>query len=60
MNKIFNKNNLINIFLVLYVLSMFLDLHIFYNRVATLIRIVVISLLFIIILFNYGNKKDIK
>ena len=60
MSKIFNKNNLINIFLVLYVLSILLDLHIFYSRISTLIRIFIVTIFFFIVLFKYGSKRDFK
>ena len=57
MQKILSKQYLSTLTLILYVLSVFLDLHIFYNSISTLIRTVVISLLFIIIFIKFSNKK---
>ncbi len=54
------KNILINIFLTFFVLSIFLDLHIFYNSFSTLIRAIFISILFMIVFFKYGKKQDRK
>ena len=59
MKKI-NNNILIKIFLVFYALSVFLDLHIFYNSISTLIRALFISIFFLIILINKGNFKEKK
>lgn len=58
MQKILSKQYLSTLTLILYVLSVFLDLHIFYNSISTLIRTVVISLLFIIIFIKFSNKKE--
>lgn len=63
MNKIkdfFTKEKLIKIINILFVLSIILDLHIFYNSISTLIRIVLITILFGIIFLFYSNKKDKK
>ena len=58
--KNLNKQKLINITMILYVLSILLDLHIFYNPVSTLIRIIFISLIFLIIFIKYSTKKEKK
>lgn len=60
MQKIFSKQNLISLTLTLYVLSVFLDLHIFYNSFSTLIRVVCITLIFFIIFIKYGTIKERK
>ncbi len=54
------KNILINLFLTFFVLSIFLDLHFFYNSFSTLIRCIFISILFLFIFFKYGQKRDRK
>lgn len=51
---------LINAFLIFYVISVFLDLHIFYNPISTLIRTVFISIIFIITLINNFSVKHFK
>ncbi|MDD2409533.1 MAG: WecB/TagA/CpsF family glycosyltransferase [Bacilli bacterium] len=58
MNKILDKSNLIKAVLVLYTLSIILDLHIFYNSISTLIRLGIISIIFLIIFIKYSNKKE--
>ena len=58
MKKLFTKENLVNLSLILYILSILLDLHIFYNPVSTIIRVLFISIIFLIIYFKFGNKKD--
>ena len=58
--NIFTKKKLTNIILVLYFLSLFLDLHLFYNNYSTLVRIIAISLLFLSLFFKYSTKKDLK
>ena len=58
--KNLNKQKLINITMILYVLSILLDLHIFYNPVSTLIRIIFISIIFLIIFIKYSTKKEKK
>ena len=58
--KNLNKQKLINITMILYVLSILLDLHIFYNPVSTLIRIIFISLIFLIIFIKFSTKKEKK
>ena len=63
MNKIkdfFTKEKLIKIINILFVLSIILDLHIFYNSISTLIRIIFITILFGIIFLLYSNKKEKK
>ncbi len=57
--KIDNKV-LIKILLSFYALSVFLDLHIFYNSISTLIRALFISFMFIIVIINQGNFKEKK
>lgn len=60
MKKIINKEKLSYIFLILMCLSSLLDLHIFYNRIATLIRLVFILLFFSISFICFSSKKDRK
>ena len=60
MNKIFDKANLIKIVLILYTLSIILDLHIFYNSISTLIRVGIITIIFSIIFIKYANNKERK
>lgn len=55
-----NNKILINVLLSFYALSMFLDLHIFYNSISTLIRALFISFMFIIVIINQGNFKEKK
>lgn len=58
MKKIINKENLSYIFLVFMCLSTLLDLHGFYNRFATLIRLVFILIFFGISYGCFSSKKD--
>lgn len=58
MKRIFNKAKLVDLVSILYLLSILLDLHIFYNNIATLIRVFFISFIFIIVFIKYANKKD--
>ena len=58
--KNLNKQKLINITMILYVLSILLDLHIFYNPLSTIIRIIFISLIFLILFIKYSTKKEKK
>lgn len=58
MKKIINKENLSYIFLVFMCLSTLLDLHVFYNRFATLIRLVFILIFFGISYGCFSSKKD--
>ena len=58
--NIYSKKKLTNIILVLYFSSLFLDLHLFYNKYSTLIRVGIISLLFVVLFFKYSTKKDKK
>lgn len=60
MKKIINKEKLSYIFLILMCLSSLLDLHIFYNRLATLIRLMFILLFFSISFICFSSKKDRK
>src|SRR5574344_1662033 len=53
-----HKEFLKKIVLILFSLSIILDLHIFYNSISTLIRLFFIVLLFIIIVVKYSNKKE--
>ena len=59
-NKILDKELLIHITFIFYILSIFLDLHIFYNPISTLIRCLIINILFIFIFFKFGDKKENK
>ena len=56
--NIFDKKRITNVVLVLYFLSLFLDLHFFYNSISTLIRVVIITLVFLIIFFKYSSIKE--
>ena len=56
--KIFKKEYLINFIFIFYIISIFLDLHIFYNSIGTLIRIVILGFVFLILYFAYANKKE--
>ncbi len=58
--KLFNEKILIKIFLIFYTISVFLDLHLFYNSISTLIRALFISIFFILIIINKGNFKEKK
>lgn len=58
MKKLINKEKLGYIFLVFMGLSSLLDLHIFYNRFATLIRLFFILIFFGISFIKFSSKKD--
>lgn len=58
MKKLINKEKLGYIFLVFMGLSCLLDLHIFYNRFATLIRLFFILIFFGISFIKFSSKKD--
>lgn len=58
MKKLINKEKLGYIFLVFMCLSCILDLHIFYNRFATLIRLFFILIFFGISFIKFSSKKD--
>lgn len=60
MKKIFNKDNAPIIISALYILSIFLDLHSFYSSISTLIRVIFISIIFLIIFVKYSSKKEKK
>lgn len=60
MDKYLNKNNLVIITLFFYCISILFDLHIFYNSITTLIRTIIITILFSIIYFKYSSPKDKK
>lgn len=55
-----SKERLIKIINILFIISILLELNCFYNSISTLIRVIIISILFLIILIFYSNKKDIK
>lgn len=55
-----SKQMFINIFFIFYIISIFLDLHVFYNSIVTLIRALIITVLFLIVFFKYSEKKDRK
>ena len=59
-HKLFTKDMLINYVFIFYIISIILDLHIFYNSISTFIRVVIISILFLIIFFKYATKKERK
>lgn len=52
------ENTLIKIFLLFLIISTFLDFHIFYNSISTLIRAIIISILFLIVLIKNGTFKE--
>lgn len=58
MKKLINKEKLGYIFLVFMCLSCLLDLHIFYNRFATLIRLFFILIFFDISFIKFSSKTD--
>ncbi len=58
--KILSKNSLTNLVFIFYIISIVLDLHLFYNSISTLIRVVIITILFLIIFLFYSNKKEKK
>lgn len=58
--NLFSKEKLVNYVLIFYVLSILLDLHVFYNSISTLIRVGIITILFLIIFFRYATKKEQK
>ena len=58
MKKLINKEKLGYVFLVFMCLSCLLDLHIFYNRFATLIRLFFILIFFGISFIKFSSKKD--
>ena len=57
-SKLFTKDMLINYVFIFYLISILLDLHIFYNSISTFIRVIIISILFLIIFFKYSTKKE--
>lgn len=58
--KLFDKQYLAYYAMIFYLVSIILDLHIFYNSISTLIRVIIINILFFIVLFKYSNKKERK
>lgn len=58
--RIFSKEMLLNYIVIFYVISIVLDLHIFYNSISTLIRIIIISMFFLIIFIKYATRKEKK
>ena len=58
MKTLLTKQNLIKFIMLFYVFSVILDLHVFYNSISTLIRTVIISVVFVIILIKYASKKE--
>ena len=58
--KFFNKEHLTTYLMIFYILSIVLDLHIFYNSISTLIRVIFISIIFLIIFFRDASKKEKK
>ncbi len=60
LKKLFSKEMLINYVFVFYLLSLVLDFHFFYNSISTLIRVLVISFLFLIIFIFYASPKERK
>ncbi len=60
MNKITSREWLIKALFIFYIISIFLDLHIFYNNISTLIRVIFISIIFLIIFFKYASRVEKK
>lgn len=58
MKRLINKEKLGSIFLVFMCLSCLFDLHIFYNRFATLIRLFFILIFFGLSFIKFSSKKD--
>lgn len=58
MKRLINKEKLGSIFLVFMCLSYLFDLHIFYNRFATLIRLFFILIFFGLSFIKFSSKKD--
>ena len=58
MKKLINNEKLGSIFLVFMCLSCLFDLHIFYNRFATLIRLFFILVFFGLSFIKFSSKKD--
>lgn len=46
--------------MIFFCLSVVLDLHVFYNSISTLIRCILISLIFLIVFIKLSNKREIK
>lgn len=55
-----SKQIILSIFLLFYVLSVFLDLHVVYNSISTLIRMIILGIFFIIVFFKYSTENDRK
>lgn len=60
MSKFFDKDFLVKCTSFLFILSIFLDLHVFYNSISTLIRVFFITGIFLIIFFKYATKSEKK
>jgi len=60
MKKLLEKQNSIKTMLILYTFSIVLDLHVFYNRISTLIRVLIISIFFVIVFVRYATRKERK
>ena len=60
LKNFFSKEMLTNYVFVFYLLSLVLDFHFFYNSVSTLIRVLIISSLFLIIFIFYASPKERK
>lgn len=59
MNTTF-KNNLTKVLLLFFYFSIFLDLHIFYNRISTLLRVLVLSTIFLIVFLKQSSNSEKK
>lgn len=46
------------ILLIIYICSIFLDLHFFYNNYATLFRTIIVLFFFIVVFLLYSNKRE--
>ena len=60
LSNILSRETLTNIILVFYFMSLLFEFHFLYNRVATLIRIIILSIFFAIIFIKYSNLKERK
>ena len=58
MKTFLTKEKISTLFLILFSLSSILDLHIFYNSYATLVRIIFLIIFFLISFICFSKKKD--
>ena len=58
MKTFLTKEKISTLFLIFFSLSSILDLHIFYNSYATLVRIIILVIFFLISFICFSKKKD--